>query len=191
MSFITCFKEVLIMKGLGFGMLISLLIIFTGGCNNMGPSIDIKAEKARVEETIRDCIEWPYPEKNVDRLYSSLARSPSFFIFHPDSASTVTSFDDFDETIKTVFMDDKLKPTSTEIRDLRINLSHSGDVAWFSCILDDFGEYGENKWEWKNCRWTGVLEKIDGKWLIFQMHFSLARDAKNDVEETEPSQDSG
>lgn len=179
------------MKGFGFGMLISFLIITMGGCSSMSSSVDIKAEKARVEETIRDCIMWPYPEKNVDRLYSSLARSPSFFMFLPDSASTVTSFDEFDETIKTVYMDDKLKATSTEIRDLRINLSHSGDVAWFSCILDDFGEFGDHKWEWKNCRWTGVLEKIDGKWQIFQMHFSLPTDAKNENEEVEPGEDNG
>ena len=142
----------------------------------MSPAIDVEAEKAKVEETIRDCIEWPFPEKNIDRLYGSIAKDPSFFIFHPDSASTVTNFDTFDETIKTVFMDDRLKPASTEIRDMRINLSRSGDVAWFSCILDDFGEYDGRKWEWVNCRWTGVLERIEGKWLIFQMHFSFASD---------------
>jgi ketosteroid isomerase-like protein len=165
-------------KGLQ-GLLINILIIITGGCT-MLPIIDIEAEKTEVEETIRDCIEWPFPEKNIDRLYSCIAKDSSFFTFHPDSASTVTSFDAFDEMIKTVFMDDRLKPTSTEIRDLRINLSRGGDVAWFSCILDDFGEYDGRTWEWVNCRWTGVLEKTDGKWLIYQMHFSFASDTKSD-----------
>jgi hypothetical protein len=28
-----------------------------------------------------------------------------------------------------------------------------------------------------NTRWTGVLEKREGKWLIVQMHFSFASDA--------------
>jgi hypothetical protein len=26
---------------------------------------------------------------------------------------------------------------------------------------------------WVNVRWTGVLEKKEGKWLIRQMHFSF------------------
>lgn len=160
--------------------LITLLFIITGGCD-MSPEIDIAAEKARVEETIRDCIEWPFPEKNVDRLYSSIAQDSSFFIFHPDSASTITSFDAFDDVIKTVFLDERMRPASTEIRDLRIHLSRGGDVAWYSCILDDFGEYDGRKWQWLNCRWTGVLQKTNGKWLIHQMHFSFASDAKNDT----------
>ena len=109
------------------------------------PQDNMTTEKAMIEQTIRDCIEWPFPEKNIDRLYSSVAEDPNFFIFHPDSKSTVTCFDDFDRTIKTVFMDDKLRPASTVIKDLRINLSLSGDVAWFSCLLDDLGEYDGKK----------------------------------------------
>jgi ketosteroid isomerase-like protein len=137
---------------------------------------DIKAEKVKIEKTIRDCIEWPFPEKNIDRLYGSIANDPCFFVFHPDSKSTVTSFDDFDKMIKTVFMDDKLRPALTEIKDLRINLSRSGDVAWFSCLLDDCGEYNGRKWEWLNCRWTGLLQNTDGDWKLYQMHFSLPSD---------------
>jgi len=73
-------------------------------------------------------------------------------------------------------MDDKLRPESTVIKDLKINLGNSGDVAWFSCLLDDIGDYDGRKWEWLNCRWTGVLQKTDGNWRIWQMHFSLPSD---------------
>ena len=45
------------------------------GGYKMTEVIDVKAEKTKVEETIRDCIEWPFPEKNVERLYSSLAKA--------------------------------------------------------------------------------------------------------------------
>jgi ketosteroid isomerase-like protein len=167
-------------------ILAGALVIIIGGCT-MSSTIDIKTEKIKVEETIRDSIEWPFPEKNFDRLYSSLARDASFFIFHPDSASTIVGYEAFDKMIKTVFRDDKLKPTSTEIKDLRINLSEDGRVAWFSCILDDIGEYGDRKWAWLNCRWTGVLQKTEDKWLIYQMHFSFASDAKNDGGEGNPN----
>ena len=139
-------------------------------------SIDVETEKALVERAIRDCIEWPFPEKDVERLYGSVAHEESFFIFHPDSKSTVTCYDEFKHMIKTVFLDDRLHPESTVIKDLRINLNPGADTAWFSCMLDDVGTFGDRKWEWLDCRWTGVLQKTDEGWKLFQMHFSLAKD---------------
>ncbi len=134
------------------------------------------AQIAAVERAIRDCIEWPFPEKNIGRLVGSCAHDEAFFIFHPDSESTVVGWEAFRKTIDDQFMDEAMKPAKTEIKDLRINLSGSGDVAWYSCLLDDTGEYKGRKWEWLDCRWTGVLENRDGKWLIVQMHFSLPSD---------------
>jgi len=64
------------------------------------------------------------------------------------------------------------KAISHEIKDLRINLSRTGDVAWFYCVLDDINEWKGEPASWLNVRWTGVLEKRDGKWVIVQMHFS-------------------
>jgi len=61
-----------------------------------------------------------------------------------------------------------------EIRDLKINFSKSGDVAWFFCVLDDINEWKGQPANWENTRWTGVLEKIDGSWRIVQQHFSFA-----------------
>ena len=65
---------------------------------------------------------------------------------------------------------------SHQVKDLRINLSASGTVAWWSAMLDDCGSYGGQEFCWKDCRWTGVAEKRDGKWVIVQGHFSFARD---------------
>jgi ketosteroid isomerase-like protein len=58
---------------------------------------------------------------------------------------------------------------------MRINISNSGDVAWYSAILDDFGEWNGKPTAWRNTRWTGVLEKRDERWVIVQMHFSFAQ----------------
>jgi ketosteroid isomerase-like protein len=65
---------------------------------------------------------------------------------------------------------------STDVRDLRISFARSGDVAWFSAILDDLGEWDGKPVGWKDTRWTGVLERRDGRWVIVQMHFSFASD---------------
>jgi hypothetical protein len=63
-----------------------------------------------------------------------------------------------------------------DVRDLRVNFSRSGDVAWWSATLDDLGEWDGRPTGWRDTRWTGVLEKRDGAWVIVQMHFSFAAD---------------
>jgi ketosteroid isomerase-like protein len=141
-------------------------------------SNDLAAEKAKVAQAIHDTIEWPYPEKNQERLFAAIAQDPSFFIFHPDSKSTIVGFDSFRNLVEKVFMNPAFKATGSDIRDLRIDLSRSGDVAWFSAILDDYGESNGKPYAWMNTRWTGVLEKRQGKWLMVQMHFSFASDEK-------------
>jgi hypothetical protein len=40
----------------------------------------------------------------------------------------------------------------------------------------DLGGWDGKPIGWKDTRWTGVLEKRDGKWVIVQMHFSSASD---------------
>lgn len=159
------------------GFITGSLPLFTGEDGSYPPTTDAEAEKAKVAQAIHDNIEWPYPEKNLKLLYSTIARDPSFFIFHPDSKSTIVGFDAMQKLVEAVFMNPGFKATGSDIRDLRVNLSRSGEVAWFSAILDDFGEDNGKPYAWLNTRWTGVLEKREGKWLVVQMHFSFASDA--------------
>jgi len=153
------------------------LPLFSGEGGSCSPQTGAAAEKAKVAQAIHDNIEWPYPEKNLELLYSTIAKDPSFFIFHPDSKSTIVGFDAMRNLVEQVFMNPGFKATGSDIRDLRVNLSRSGEVAWFSAILDDFGEDNGKPYAWLNTRWTGVLEKREGKWLVVQMHFSFASDA--------------
>jgi ketosteroid isomerase-like protein len=63
-----------------------------------------------------------------------------------------------------------------EIRELDVQLSRSGDVAWYHARLDDYNTWQGQPANWEDVRWTGVLEKRDGDWVIVQMHFSSPTD---------------
>ena len=143
----------------------------------MSDAINLETEKKEIYRVIDASISWA-ADKNKDRLYASLAQDADFFIFHPDSQSTVTGFEAFREMTEKVFMDEKFRATGYEIKEMKINLSRSGATAWFAGRLDDFGEYDGGSYAWVDTRWTGVLEKRDGRWVIVQMHFSFASDAK-------------
>jgi hypothetical protein len=133
---------------------------------------NLAAERAEIERVVNNSIGWALT-KDLDLLYSSLAQDSAFFIFHPDSASTVIGWAEF-EPLTEVWMNPAFVATRFQVKDLRINLSRSGTVAWYSATLDDFGEWQGEPVGWENARWTGVLEKRDGRWLITQMHFSFS-----------------
>ncbi len=133
------------------------------------------SERREIERTIEGMIAWALT-KDLDRLLSSVAQDDELFIFHPDSVSTVVGFEAFRSMAERVWMKDEFRATDYAIRDTRIVLSDLGNVAWYSCYLDDHGEWNGRRTGWENCRWTGTLEKRTGKWVVVQMHFSFAKD---------------
>ncbi|GEM_PF-895081 len=147
-----------------------ICFLFSPGTKAGTPGED---EKAIIAKAIRDSIGWALT-KDRPLLESLIAHDDRLFMFNPDSQATVG----WDQFVKgfDFWMDSRFKATYLDMRDLRIDFSRTGDVAWWSCILDDLGEWDGRPIGWKDTRWTGVIEKRDGKWLIVQMHFSFASD---------------
>jgi hypothetical protein len=136
---------------------------------------EYQGDRAIVHQLINDSIGWALT-KDKERLFDITAHDDSFFIFHPDSRSTIIGFDAFKALAERVWMTDAFKATDFAIRDLRITFSESGTVVWYSCYLDDHGEWNSQPSGWDNARWTGVVEKRNGKRVTVQMHFSFAKD---------------
>jgi len=134
-----------------------------------------QSEFERIERSIRDCIGWA-KTKDFRLLYSVIANDADFLEVHPDGA-VVKGFDDFKKAEK-LWGSPDFKAVRYEIRDLKIRLSNSGEVAWFFCLLDDINEWKGQPANWENTRWTGVLEKREGRWVMVQQHFSLASEQK-------------
>ncbi len=150
-----------------------IILLLLGGCGTMSEKVDPVAEKAKVEQVIKNSIRWVL-NKDKDLSYSCFAMDSSLFWFSPDNAGTISGAESFKTLTEQVFMNPAFKGVRSDFKDLRIGLSRSGDCAWWSCYLDDFNEWNGQPSNWVNVRWTGVLEKIDGQWKIRQMHFSHA-----------------
>lgn len=160
------------MKSLG--IIISVMLILT--CTEYSKKIsieDVEREKRIIEKVINDNICWALT-KDLDLLYSTLQKDSTLLIINPD-ASMIEGFAGVEETARSFWMDSRFKATHSEVKDLRITISRSGTVAWYYCLLDDFGEWDGKSYKWENARWTGVLEKKDGVWVIRQMHISFPK----------------
>jgi ketosteroid isomerase-like protein len=132
------------------------------------------AEKAKIAKVVRTSIEWAVV-KDTLALFDCFATDPDLFFFNPDTNAT-EGFQAFREMTGSVFMDPRFRAVGSRFDDLRIHLSKSGDVAWYSCLLTDHNTWDGRPACWDDVRWTGVLEKRGGKWKIVQMHFSKAEE---------------
>lgn len=123
-----------------------------------------------VEQTINNCLGWAV-EKDFDLFFRTIADDSNFVSVTPyrrvkfgvDDVKNDTGF----------WASPDFKAIRHELHDLKINFSKSGDVAWFYCRCDDINEWKGQPANWENVRWTGVLEKRQGRWRIVQQHFSF------------------
>ena len=132
-----------------------------------------------VEETVRDSIAWALT-KDRARLEEIIAHDDDYFSFHPGGLEGVHGYAEFERGFD-FWMDPRFEATRTDVRDFRCHFSPSGEVAWFSAILDDCYRWDGEPGCWKDTRWTGVLEHREGRWQIMQMHFSFASDRNDET----------
>ena len=127
---------------------------------------------------LHDSFRWALTKDRA--LFESVfAKDDDFFTYYPDAKSTVSGWKELEKFLES-WMDPRSTATGYDIRNLRVVISRSGDVAWFSAIVDDEGEFDGKPWGTKNIRWTGVLEKRGGSWKICQQHMSQATDKNSD-----------
>ncbi len=168
-------------------LLVLCVLVTAGGSAAPGqknePTTQNTGQPQLIEKIVYDSIAWALT-KDRARLESIIAHDDDYFSFHPDGLDGVHGYAEFEQGFD-LWMDPRFEATTTEVRQFRCHLSRSGNVAWFSAILDDCFTWDGRPGCWKDTRWTGVLEKREGKWLIVQMHFSFAADRNNNS----PSED--
>jgi ketosteroid isomerase-like protein len=152
-------------------LLLLFLILGIINCKNQEKPVDRDAELKEISRVIDSCIGW-FKTKDFELLFNAVAHDPNYLSIHP-SNRVVKGFEQFEKNSE-IYKNPEFKYVRHDLKDLTINLSKSGDVAWFFCILDDINEYKGEPANWENARWTGVLEKREGRWVIVQQHFSFA-----------------
>ena len=119
----------------------------------MTEKIDSRAEKAIVEQVIKNSIRWAV-NKDKELLYKSFVNDSTLFYFSPDNAGTISGFAAFQELVDNLFMNPAFKAIKAEfIEDghgLRIKASDLADghlfgnhgCPLFSVMYSDFTFHG-------------------------------------------------
>ena len=124
-----------------------------------------------VKQSINNVFGWAV-EKDFDLFFGTIAYDSNFISVTPYKKVKFGIADVLKDT--SFWASPYFKAVRHELRDLQIHFSQNKDVAWFFCYLDDINEWKGQPANWENARWTGVLEKRNGKWIVVQQHFSFA-----------------
>jgi ketosteroid isomerase-like protein len=154
-----------------FFSLIPVCVFLIGSCGTPAKTIDREAEIRAISGVIDAAIGW-FKTKDFDAMYTTFAQDSNFLEVHPEG-TVVKGFAQFKKNSE-IFKNPEFLYVRHEIWDRKITLSRDGGTAWFFCMLNDISTWKGKQTGWENTRWTGVLEKRDGRWVIVQQHFSFA-----------------
>lgn len=110
--------------------------------------------------------------KNIDLIKEIWAPKEDIVIYGTDSDEKLLGWTQIRNTFLQQF--EMFEEAYLSATDQKINLDCDGNTAWFSQIMNY--NYTTTKGvakRFEGVRFTGVLEKIDGKWYIVQSHMSI------------------
>ncbi len=154
-------------------VVIFLLVLVIGNQLSAQQPLDREAEKEKIARTISSVIGWA-KDKNLDLFYSVIAHDEDYISVTPGQR-VIKRFEDVKQNVP-FWMSPDFKYVRHELKDLEIHFARCGEVAWFYCVLDDINTYKGESACWENTRWTGVVEKREGRWVVVQQHFSFSSD---------------
>ncbi len=134
---------------------------------------DREADRAEIARVVSSVIGWA-KDKNLELFYGSIANDDDYISVTP-GRRVVKRFEDVKANVP-FWMSPDFRYVRHELKELEITFARCGEVAWFYCVLDDINTYKGEPASWENARWTGVVEKRDGRWVVVSQHFSFASD---------------
>jgi len=139
------------------------------------PAVDVEAEKANIR-TVLDQYAEAWKSSNIDHFSKIFSPDVDMVIF--DSQKRYVGWEAWKERLQNSF--DLINDVNVTFKDYSIKVHRSGTIAWLSSLEDATWISQEQPDEVKGMRVTWVLEKIEGKWVIVQGHWSVSEE-----EETE------
>ncbi|MFC1651089.1 nuclear transport factor 2 family protein [Candidatus Latescibacterota bacterium] len=148
----------------------TLFILLT--CFIVGLSCTQKIDYISEEKKIKSILEnWMVDVENMNlEGVEKIFENNELFMVWSDS-NEIKRWEDYKQHLLDLFPN--YTQISIPVTKQKIKLSRSGDVAWFFLISDFIGKKtdGTNT-SLRDMRLSGVLERINGKWLIVHSHYS-------------------
>lgn len=138
--------------------------------NKVTESFDPKKEVEKVALVLEKYV-IANETQNLNLVKEVWASKPDILVFGTNSDETIIGWEAIKNTLKKQF--EAIDDTYISVRDQRIEINETGNTAWFSEFVNYNYIYQDKPVKYEGLRFTGVLEKINGEWLIVQSHMSI------------------
>jgi hypothetical protein len=150
--------------------LLSIILIVSFGCAPQTTKVDLEKELSEIENVLEKYV-IANENQNFTLIEEIWAGEDNILLLGTDSDEIYTGWVQIKNAIKHQF--NSFEDTYIVISNQRIEINDTGNTAWFSEMLNyNFIYQGEAK-SFEGIRFTGVLNKNEGKWELVQAHLSI------------------
>jgi ketosteroid isomerase-like protein len=154
-------------------VILTLIVVVSSCCNNKTEkkeTINIDQERESVALVLEKYV-IANERQDIDLVKEVWANSPHIVVFGTTGDDKYVGWSEIHDVMQRQF--NSFKETYISVRDQVIEVSETGKTAWFSEVMNYNYIYQGEPIQYEGLRFTGVLKKIDGDWLIVQSHMSV------------------
>lgn len=152
----------------------SFVLLFLGAAlwviGACAPGVDIESEKEAVRAVL-DQWRQMWDTEDMDAVSQLMAHDTDMVTFGTDAVERWVGWEALKESVQQHF--DALENVKISASNQVIKVHESGQVAWFSLIMDWSLTAEGQLVTIDGLRLTGVLEKRNGNWVFVQFHASV------------------
>ena len=150
------------------------LLCFTFSCQQgeevaEEPAVDVEAEKARVKTALDQWIQ-AIETEDTELMSKVFAHDSDLVMIGTDPAEYFVGWEALREILQRWF--ETTDSVDLSVRNQAIKVHKSGEVAWFSQLID-WKVIAPEEFTYEGIRVTGVLEKRNDNWVFVQSHSSV------------------
>ena len=147
--------------------LLSTILSTTG---NYAQAVNPDSEKAKVKAVVDDFQKF-WETKDMNLFSRIMAHDADMVNYGSDENGIFIGWDALKDSIQKILQ--TIEKTKITVKNQFIKIDKDANAAWFAEIWDWDLIYGGQPVKIQGQRFTGVLEKRNGNWVIVQFHNSV------------------
>jgi hypothetical protein len=157
------------MKKLSY-LLVAVLIIC--GCqreSDQQEAFNTQVEKQKIASVLEKYV-IANEDQKIEIIHEIWAPFPDIVVIGTDVGEKLVGWPTIKGAYERQFK--SFEETLISVHDQVIQLNETGNTAWFSQVLNYNYIYQGKKYQYEGLRFTGVLIKHEGEWVMVQSHIS-------------------
>lgn len=153
-----------------YSVFVLSIVLMVSSCNEQRSKSDCEDDKDAIENLLENYI-LANENQDCDLIESIWADDDDIILYGTDSDERLMGWTNIKEAINEQF--GLITDTYISASNQFIKPNCTGNTAWFAETLNYNYMYKGVAHSYEGMRFTGVVEKINGEWVLVQAHLSL------------------